>query len=323
MTKLHIGHFTVAGALTLAVPVAFAQPYPWKPIRLIVPFAPGGSNDTMSRIVGQKLGENLGQQVVVDNRAGAGGNIGSEIVARSTPDGHTLLMGSSPLAVNASLFRKLPFDPVKDFAPVELVAGTNYVLVDHPSVPANSVKELIALAKKKPGQLNYSSGGVGSPLHLAAELFKAMTGTQMTHVPYKGGVPAVAAVLGTETQLVFGSLVTVLPHVKAGRLRALGVTSAQRSTLIPELPTIAEAGVPGYELINWYGLLAPAGTPHAAIARLNEHIARILQLPDVRDKLLSQGLEPLGGTPQQFAAYLRADVAKWAKVIKELGLRSE
>ncbi len=298
--------------------------FPIKPIRLIVPFAPGGGNDTLTRAIGQKLTESLSQQVVVDNRAGAGGVVGAEIVAKATPDGHTLLMGSSSLAVNASLIAKLPYDPLKDFAPIALVGATSYLLVVHPSLPIKSVSELIAFAKARPGHLNYASGGIGSPLHLAAELFKGMAGVNLTHIPYKGGVPAVSAVLGAEAQVVFGSVTTTLSTVKSGRLRALAVTSAQRSALLPELPTVAEAGVPGYEATNWYGVLAPAGTPQVIIAKLNAELIKTLQMPDLRERMLSnQGIEPLGSPPEQFAAYLRDEVAKWAKVTKAVGISAQ
>lgn len=297
---------------------------PTKPIRLIVPFAPGGGNDTLTRAIGYKLTGSLGQQVVVDNRAGAGGVIGAEIVAKATPDGHTLLMGSSSFAVNPSLIAKLPYDPVKDFAPVALVGAASYLLVVHPSVPINSVSELVAFAKAKPGQLNYASAGTGSPLHLGAELFKAMTGTNLAHIPYKGGFPAVSAVLSAEAQVVFGSITATMPLVKSGRLRALAVTSAQRSGLFPELPTVAETGVPGYESTNWYGVLAPAGTPKPIIAKLNAELTMVMQMRDLRERMLStQGIEPLSSTPEQFTAYLRNEVAKWAKVTKAIGIRAE
>lgn len=311
-------------AFTQARAASAGAPYPSRPLRMIVPYAPGGGNDTMTRAVGQRLAEHLGQPVVVDNRAGAGGVLGAEIVAKAAPDGYTLLMGSSSLAVNASLVKRLPYDPVKDFAAVALVGATSYLLAVHPSLPSKSVPELVALAKARPGQLNYASGGIGSPLHLAAEQFKALTGTSITHIPYKGGVPAVAAVLSGEAQLVFGSVTTTMPAVKAGRLRGLAVTGAQRSVLLPELPTVAEAGVPGFETTNWYGVLAPAGTPKAVIARLNSGLMQVLQLPELKERLLSgQGIEALGSTPERFAAFLRADVAKWAKLTREIGIRAE
>lgn len=300
-----------------------AQAYPTKPVRLIVPFAPGGSNDTMSRALAQKLTERWNQQVIVDNRGGAGGNIGTEIAVRATPDGYTLLMGSSQLAVNPSLYAKLPFSAQKDLAPISLVASTVYVLSLNPAVPATSVKELIALAKSKPRQLNYASGGAGSPLHMSAELFKIMTGAEMVHVPYKGGAPAVSAVLAGETQLIFGNTTTVLPHVRSNRLRALGVTSAQRSRLFPELPTIAEAGVPGYELINWYGVMAPAGTPQPIIAKINSEFAAVVKSPDASERMASQSTEPNTSTPEEFRAYLKSETTKWAGLIKSADLKAQ
>jgi tripartite-type tricarboxylate transporter receptor subunit TctC len=302
---------------------ACAQTYPTRPVRLIVPFAPGGSNDTVARLVAHKLAERWGQQVVVDNRPGAGGNIGSEIVAKAAADGHTLLMGSSQLAVNASLYSNLPFDAVRDLAPVSMVASTIYVLALNPALPARSVKELIALAKSRPGAINYASGGAGSPLHMGAELFKFLAGVDMVHIPYKGGAPAVAAVLSGEAHLLFGSVTTVLPQIKAGRLRALAVTSAARSGLLPELPTVAEAGVPGYEIINWYGVLAPSHTSARTIAKLNADIGAVLRSTEVKERLAANATEPHAGTPEQFASYLKSEISKWAPFIKASGARPE
>jgi tripartite-type tricarboxylate transporter receptor subunit TctC len=301
-----------------------AQNYPSKPIRLIVPYAPGGGNDTLSRAIGQKLTQSLGQPLVVDNRAGSGGVIGADIVAKAAPDGYTLLMASSELAVSVSLIATLPYDPLRDFAPVARVGETSYLLVVHPSLSTKSVAELIALAKARPGQLNYASAGVGSPLHLAAELFKWMTGTNLVQVTYKGGAPAVTATLAGETQVVFGSVTTTLQLAKAGRVRALAVTSAKRSPLVPDLPTVAEAGVPGYELVNWYGVLAPARTPKVIVSRLASELAQIMALPDIRERALqNQGIEDVASTTEEFAAVLKNEVAKWRKLTKAIGIRAE
>ena len=301
-----------------------AQNYPSKPIRLIVPYAPGGGNDTLSRAIGQKLTQSLGQPLVVDNRPGSGGVIGADIVAKAAPDGYTLLMASSELAVSVSLIATLPYDPLRDFAPVARVGETSYLLVVHPSLSSKSVAELIALAKARPGQLNYASAGVGSPLHLAAELFKWMTGTNLVQVTYKGGAPAVTATLAGETQVVFGSVTTTLQLAKAGRLRALAVTSAKRSPLVPDLPTVAEAGVPGYELVNWYGVLAPARTPKVIVSRLASELAQIMAMPDIRERALqNQGIEAVASTTEEFAAVLKNEVAKWRKLTKAVGIRAE
>jgi tripartite-type tricarboxylate transporter receptor subunit TctC len=306
-----------------AAPVV-AQNYPSKPIRLIVPYAAGGGNDTLSRAIGQKLTQSLGQPLVVDNRPGSGGVIGADMVAKAAPDGYTLLMASSELAVSVSLITTLPYDPLRDFSPVARVGETSYLLVVHPSLSSHNVAELIALAKARPGQLNYASAGVGSPLHLAAELFKWMTGTNLVQVTYKGGAPAVTATLAGETQVVFGSVTTTLQLAKAGRLRALAVTSAKRSPLVPDLPTVAEAGVPGYELVNWYGVLAPARTPKIIISKLNSELAQISATPDIRERALqNQGIEVVVSTAEDFAAVLKNEVAKWRKLTKAVGIRAE
>lgn len=311
------------------IPMALAQraaapTYPLRPVRLIVPFAPGGGNDTLTRSVAAHLSTNLGQSFVVDNRSGAGGVVGGEIVAKATPDGHTLLMGSSSLAVNASLIKNMPHDAIKDFSPVGLVGATTYMLAVHPVVSVKTVSELIALAKARPNQLNYSSGGIGSPLHLAAELFRSMTSVQLTHLPYKGGVPAVAAVIAGEAQMIFGSITTTLPAVKGNRVRAVAVTGAKRSALMPELPTVAESGVPGYESTNWYGVLAPARTPASIIDLLNSELKKILSAPEFRERMTTgQGIEPMLSTPVEFATYLKGEVEKWARVIKQAGIRPD
>lgn len=302
--------------------LAGAQPYPGRPIRFIVPNPTGGGADLVARVIGQKLAVNLGQQVVIDNRAGAGGIIGTDLAAKSEPNGYTLMLGyTANLCFAPSLFSKLPYDPVRDFAPVTLVGSTYYLLAAHPSVPAKSVKELIALAQAKPGKLNFASNSNGQGNHLAGELFKNMAGVNLIHVPYKGGGPALAAVLGSEAQLIFGSTLSTLVHVKASRLRGLAITAANRSAFSADLPTIAEAGVPGYEMSTWIGVLVAANTPRELVAKLHAEIAGILQAADVRQRLSGDGFEPLGSSPAEFAALIKANIAKWAGVIKGAGIR--
>jgi tripartite-type tricarboxylate transporter receptor subunit TctC len=304
---------------------SFAQTYPTKPIRIIVPFAPGGGSDILSRILGPKLTKSWGQSVIVDNRGGAGGIVGTEMVAKAPPDGYTLTMGYiGTHAINPSLYPKLSYDPVKDFAPVALVAAMPNILVVHPSLPVKSVQELIALAKSKPGELNYGSGGVGTAPHLAGELFNYMAGVKMVHIPYKGSGPALTELLGGHLSLMFNTMVQTTPHVKADKLRGLGVTSAKRSAAIPELPTIAESGLPGYEMVGWFGVLAPAGTPKEIVTKLNIEINKILNMPDVKELLVTLGSEPTGiTTPEQFGAFIKAEITKWAKVVKESGMKPE
>ena len=295
--------------------------YPNKAIRMIVPFPAGGTADTLARIAGQKLTERWGQQVVVDNRPGAGGNIGAEVLAKSAPDGHTLMMGTTALAISAGLYSKLPYDVDKDFTPVTLVASVPMILVVHPSVPAKSVKDLLALAKSMPGLLTFSSAGNGTPSHLAGELFKKMTGTNMIHVPYKGGAPAVVDLLAGQVSLMLDNSLSVPAHIKAGKLRALGVSARNRSRLLPDMPTIAEAGVPGYEFISWFGVFAPAGVQRPIISAIHREFRKILGIPEIREKLRSQGAEPVGNTPEEFSRLFQADVEKLAKLIKEAGAR--
>ena len=298
--------------------------YPSKPIRFIAPNLPGGPTDILARLIGQKLSESWGQSVIVENRAGAGGNIGTEMAARSPSDGYTLVTGNNAtFGANMSLYQRLGFDPVKDFAPVVLVATQPNILVVHPSLPVSSVRSLIALAKARPGELNYSGSGVGAAAHLAAELFKTMTRTNIVHVPYKSAAPALTALIAGQTQLMFATSLSVTPHVTANRLRAMAVTTARRSRLMPELPTIAEAGVPGFEATTWHGVLVPAGTPAAIVDRLNSEINRILQLPDVRERLTTLGAEIVGGTAREFADHIRREIPKWAKVVKESGAKAD
>ena len=310
------GAFYLAAATT-------TQTYPTKPIRLIAPFAPGGGADFVARIVGQKLGAALGQPVVVDNRGGAGGAIGTEMAARSPADGYTLLIGSAgPFAILPVISTHLAYDPVRDFAPVTLVSSFSFVLVVHPSLPVKSVQELIAYAKAKPGQLNFGSPGNGSTTHLAAELLKVMAKIDVVHVPYKGVAPAVADLLGGQLQFMSGDLSTLMPQVKAGKLRALALTGAQRSPLMPDLPTVAEAGVPGYEASGWFGVIAPAATPRELVARLNAVIVKGILQADARERLAALGGEVAANTPAEFAARIRDDLAKWKKLVIAIGLKA-
>ncbi|MGH8619346.1 MAG: tripartite tricarboxylate transporter substrate binding protein [Burkholderiales bacterium] len=303
---------------------AHAQTYPAKPIRVIVSYPAGGANDIVARAVGQKLAEMLGQSVVVDNRSGAGGTIGADVAAKSPPDGYTLLMAAGAHALAPSLYIKLPYDIAKDFAPVSLAAKSSYLLVVHPSVPAKSVKELVALAKARPGKLNYASSGVGAPPHLAAEMFGTMTGTTMTHVPYKGDTPAIADLLGGHVDLAFLAISATSPHIKAGKLRALAVTSAQRTSAMPELPTVAEAGgLKGYDISTWWGLLAPAGTPREAVDRVSQSVARIAAMPDIKERFTALGLDASANTPEQFSAFLKSEIEKFAKLAKLAGVKPE
>ena len=311
-------------ALTLLHPRAQAQqPYPARPVRLVVPSAPGGGTDITARVMAPKLGEFLGQQVVVENRAGAGTMIGGEVVARAAPDGYTLLMGISTLAINPAMYKKVPYDALKDFAPITQAVSLPNILVTHPSLPVKTVKELIAFAKARPGQLQFASAGVGTNPHLAAELFLSMAGIRMLHVPYKGSGAGVIDVIAGHVPVMTPSILTGLPHAKAGRLRALGVTSARRAGGAPEVPTISEAGVPGYEAVQWFGVLAPAGTPRVVIERVHREAVRVLQAADVRERLQADGADPVASTPEEFAAFLRAETVKWAKVVKTVGIQPE
>ncbi|MCX7140022.1 MAG: tripartite tricarboxylate transporter substrate binding protein [Proteobacteria bacterium] len=297
-----------------------AQNYPNKPIRIVVPYAAGASTSLVTRLVGQKLTEAWGQPVVVDNRGGAGGAIGTEIVAKSPPDGYTLLLGTvGTFGINSAVYSKLSYDPVKDFAPVGMLATVANILAVQPSLPVTSVKELIALAKEKPGKLNYGSSGNGSTSHLSGEMLKSIAGISMTHVPYKGGAPMMADVLGGQLEVMFDQVPAVLPHAKAGRVRALAVTTARRSAAAPDVPTMAEAGVPGYEMTVWYSLMAPAGTPRDIIVKLNTELAKILNQPEFKQQMLAQGAELTSSTPEQLAEIIRADLAKYARIAKEAG----
>jgi tripartite-type tricarboxylate transporter receptor subunit TctC len=314
----------VLASSLVIVPIVHAQgAYPTKPIRLIVPSVAGGGTDISARLIAPRLSEYLGQQVVVENRAGAAMMIGGEAVARAAPDGYTLLMGISTLTINPSIHPKMPYDTVRDFAPVSLAVTLPNVLVTHPSLPVKTVRELIVFARSRPGQLNYGSAGVGSSLHLSMELFLSMTKLRMVHIPYKGSAPALVDMLAGQIVVMTGTMITVIPHIRGGRLRALGVTSATRSQVAPDVPSIAEAGVPGYESVQWYGVLAPAGTPREVITRIHEGVVRALQDATVRKRFLDDGVEPVGSSPEEFAALIRADMAKWAKVVKDAGIKAE
>ena len=310
-------------ALTLETSIA-AQGYPIKPIRFVVPYAPGGNTDILARLLGQKLSEAWGQQVIIDNRPGAAGTVGAELVARAPADGYTLIMGSfGNIIVANSLYKNLKYDPFRDFASIALVSLPPGILVENPAVPAQNVRELIAYAKSNPGRLNYGSPGSGAWNHLFFELFNASAGISIVHVPYKGIAPAVVDLLGGQVQLAISAFPTALPHIRSGKLRALAVTSAKRSGLMTDVPTVAESGLAGYEAAGWFGVLAPAGTPPAVVTKLNTEINRILELPEVKASLASDGAEPAGGTPAQMTESARAASAKWSKLIRELNLRTE
>ncbi len=323
--KLHslIKTAIAVGALAVAALVG-AQPFPSKPIRLVVPFPPGGAVDFFARVVQGPLTDNLGVPVVIENKAGASGMIGAEMVARSPADGYTLLIGNiASLAINVGVYPKMTYDPVKDFTPVVRTVDVNYVLVVHPSLPARTVAELIAGAKATPGKLAYGSAGSGSLPHLATELFKAQTGTDFVHVPYKGGGPMVTDLLGGSVQVVIGDQANLMPHVTAGKLRALAVAGPQRSPNMPDLPTIAETGLVGFDATAWQGVVGPAGMPPDVVRRLNEAFNKVMAQPDVRAKLLGGGLDPVGGTPEAFGNFIRTEITKWSKIARDVGARAE
>jgi tripartite-type tricarboxylate transporter receptor subunit TctC len=311
----------IAMCAVLAFGAVQAQSYPSKPIRFIVPFPPGGGNDLVARELAQYLAEPLGQPVIVDNRPGASTIIGTELAAKAAPDGHTIFMGNnSTLAINPNLYRKLPYDAVKDFAPVSLLASAPFVLLVHPSLPVRSVKELIALARARPGQLNFGSAGTGITTHLAGEMFNIMARVNMVHIPYKGAGPAMTDLIAGHIQLAFNNVLSALPHVRSGRLRALGVTSAERSRVLPDLPTIAESGLPGYEASVWYAVLAPARTPPQIVSRLNTEFLKVLQQPKVQERLSSDGAAIVGSTPEVLATTIESDIVRWGRIIKQIRL---
>lgn len=318
----------LAAALMAMHPAAHAaedpSKYPSKAIRWIVPFPPGGGNDTIARLIGQHMATALGQQVLIDNRPGAAGALGAQVAASAPPDGYTMfLAGVGSHGLNPNLRRKLPYDAVKDFEPISLIASAPLLVVVHPSLPVKSVKDLIALAKAKPGVINYASNGTGGSSHMAVELFDMLAGTRMTHVPYKGLAPALTDLMSGEVQVMFSSAVAMLPQVKAGRLRAVAMTGSKRSAAIPDIPTVAEAGLKGYETGSWYGAVAPAGTPKHAIDRLSNEIVRITKSPAITNKLVEEAVIPVGSTPAEFGAYIKSEIARWAKVIKSGGIKVE
>ena len=316
---------TIALAVLAAIAAlpAAAQTYPTRPIRLVVPSSPGGGTDITGRIVANKLSEQLGQPVVVDNRAGAGTIIGIEIAAKAPPDGYTLLMGLSTLAINPSMYAKLPYDALRDLAPISLAVLSPNILTVHPSVPAKTVKEFIALAKAKPGTITFGSAGQATSPHLSGELLKVLAKIDIVHVPFKGSGQSVISSLAGEIAANFPSVPTAIPYIKAGKLRGLGVTMAKRTAALPDVPSIAEAGVPGYEATQWFGMLAPAGTPRPIIDRLNQEMVKLLKSPDVRDRLIADGADPAPTTPEEFGAYIKSETEKWTKVIKAAGIKPQ
>lgn len=323
MTAFKSGSVAFLGLCVLCAAAAVAQDFPSKPIRVVVPFPAGGGTDIVARIVLQKIGEGLGATFVVDNRGGAGGTIGTDLVAKAAGDGYTLGIVSGSHAINPSLYRKLPYDTLRDFSPITLLVSGPGVLVLHPSVPARSVKELVALAKARPGQLNYASAGNGTPPHLAAELFKSMVGVDMVHVPYKGNSQAMADLVSGAVSVSFPTIPSALPHVRGGRLRALAVTSRERSRIAPEIATLAESGLPGYDASSWYGMVAPARTPAPIVQRLHQEASKAIESGDVRGKLVQQGLDPIASSPQAFDAKIREDLVKWEKIVRVSGASIE
>jgi tripartite-type tricarboxylate transporter receptor subunit TctC len=315
--------WAAAIAAACVIPAYAQTSYPVRPVRIIVPQSAGASTDLTARLIAQKLSATLGQNFIVDNRPGAGSIIGTDLVAKAAPDGYTLLVVASSITLNPTLHKNLPFDPVRDLAPITQLSAFPNLLTVHPAVPVKTVKDLIALAKAKPGSINYGSSGTATGTHLSAELFKYMTGIDMVHVPYKGGGPAVQALLGGQVQLNFATIVSVLPHMRGGKLRGIAVTTAKRSPAAPEIPTIAESGVPGYDHGPWNGFLAPARTPRAVIAKLNEETARVLHLPETKSVFNSEGAEPVGNKPEEFGTIIREETAKWAKVIKAAGIKAD
>ncbi len=308
---------------SLAAGASLAQDYPSKPVRMVVPFSPGGSTDALARIVGQKLTERSGQPVIIENRAGAGGNIGAEQVARSAPDGYTLLLGGVPHAISASLYSRLPYDLARDLAAIAEIASFPSAIVLHPSLPANSASELIALARARPGRLSFGSAGNGSPNHLSLELFQTMAGVRMVHVPYKGSGQLVGDLLAGQVQLASMGLPVAVPHVQSGKLRAIAVTGAARSSLLPEVPTLSEAALPGFEVTSWYGVFGPAGLPADIVVKLNSEIGSAVTAPEVKERLAALGAEPSVKAPDQFGRYVRQEIARWAKVVKDSGAKAE
>jgi tripartite-type tricarboxylate transporter receptor subunit TctC len=303
---------------------AFAQAgYPSKPVRMVVPSSAGGGTDIVARIIAPELSKRLGQQVVIDNRPGAGTMIGLEVAAKSPPDGYTLLMGLSTLAINSALYKKVPYDPVRDFAPITQAVSSASIIVVHPSVPVKTLKELIAFARARPGQLNYASAGTGTYPHMTMELFLSMAKLKMVHIPYKGTGPAMIDMVGGQVATMAATILTGMPQIRAGRLRPLGITSAVRSPIVPDIPTVAEAGLPGYESVQWYGMLAPARTPKEIVTRLHDDTTRILQQPEIKARFAGDGADPVGSTPEEFTRYIQSELTKWAKVARDAGIQPE
>ena len=299
------------------------EAYPSRPVKFILPFPPGGGTDILGRVIAEQLSANLGQPVVTENRGGAGGNVGAEAAAHSAPDGYTIVLVAPSLAISKTLYSKLNYDPVKDFAPISLVATVPNVMITNPAVEAKNLQEFIELARSRPGAMNYGSGGAGTSNHLAGELFNIVTGTKLVHVPYKGVNLAMQGVLAGEIQLVFIGIPAALPHIKAGKLRALALVAPQRSPALPEVPTVAEAGLKDFEVTTWYGILAPAGTPRPIVSRLNAELVKIMHTPDVRERLASMATDPLTSTPEEFAAYLKQEIAKWGDVVRKSNLKAD
>ena len=319
-----LASFPLVAVFALSTGLACAQAgYPGRPVRLVVPSSPGGGTDITARLLAPRLSETLGQQVVVENRAGAGTMIGTELVAKSPADGYTLLMGLSTLAINPAMYKKVPYDAVRDFAPITQIISAPNMLVVHPSVPVKTVKELIAFARARPGQLNYASAGHGTNPHLSMELFLSMTHLKMVHIPYKGLGPGIVDLVAGHVSLATATMLTGLPHVKSGRLRCLGTTGAKRAAVLPDQPTLSEAGVPGYEASQWYGVLAPAGTPKEIVTRLNADLVRILHAPDMKERLIADGTDPVASSPDEFARYIKSELTKWGKVARDAGITPE
>jgi tripartite-type tricarboxylate transporter receptor subunit TctC len=316
-------HLLLGAAAVACTASAFAQSYPIRPIRLVVPSSPGGGTDITARIMAPELSKLLGQQVVVENRPGAGTMIGGEVVAKAPPDGYTLLMGISTLAINPAVYRKVPYDALRDLAPITQAVSVPNVVVGHPSLPAKNLKELIALARARPGELTFASAGVGTNPHLSIELLLSMTKTKMLHIPYKGSGPGITDLVAGQVQVMAPNMLSAYPHIKSGRMRAYGVTGTKRVSSAAEIPTIAEAGVPGYEAVQWFGLLAPAGTPRSVVQRLHDESVKVLQHPNVKELLVKDGAEPVGNTPEQFAGFIKAETIKWARVVKDAGIQPE
>jgi len=326
MTQRHnlLGAAFFAAALTLGFTAsAAAQSFPSKPVRIVVGLAPGGGTDIITRLVGQKLGAAINQQVIVDNRPGAGGNIAAELVARAAPDGYTLIVVTASHAVNPAIYKKMAYDPIKDFSPITQLTTQPYIFVVHPSAPIKSVKDWIALSKQRKGGLTYASSGAGLLGHLAMELLKDLGKFESVHIPYKGASPALIDTISGQVDGFFPTIISGLPQVKSGKLRAIAVTTAKRSSLLPNVPTVAEQGFPGYEVSGWYGLLAPAGVPKNVIGFLNAETVKVLKLPEVKDRMAGDGAEPVGNTPEQFAAYLRSETSKWAAIVKRAGVNAQ